>query len=75
PDNFVTITEKDRDLAHTYHDRLCSDADMIQFAKDTDDDPNTLMNMSRRKRLISEEIMFRLYEDDGEYQWIGEFRR
>ncbi|CAG8453939.1 9397_t:CDS:1 [Paraglomus occultum] len=65
PDKFVTITEKDRNLAYTYHDRLCSDADMIQFAKDTDDDPNTLMDMSRRERLISEEIMLRLYEDDG----------
>ncbi|CAG8459930.1 9509_t:CDS:2, partial [Diversispora eburnea] len=49
PDKFVTITEKNRDLAHTYHDRLCSDADMIQFAKVTDDDPDTLMDMSRRE--------------------------
>ena len=37
----------------------------IVSAKNTDDEPNTLMDMSRRERLISEEIMLRLYEDDG----------
>ncbi|CAG8553582.1 5121_t:CDS:2, partial [Ambispora leptoticha] len=48
-------------------DKLCSDTDMIQFTKDTNDDPDTLMDMSRRERLISEEIMLRMYEDDVEF--------
>ncbi|CAH1770620.1 6925_t:CDS:1, partial [Entrophospora sp. SA101] len=68
PDMFMTITEKDEDLSRIYRDRLCSDADMIQFAKDTNDDPNTLMDMSRRERFISEEIALRMFEDDGEYR-------
>ncbi|CAJ0627398.1 2348_t:CDS:2, partial [Entrophospora sp. SA101] len=68
PDMFMTITEKDEDLSRIYRDRLCSDADMIQFAKDTNDDPNTLMDMSRRERFISEEIALRTFEDDGEYR-------
>ncbi|CAJ0642951.1 924_t:CDS:1 [Entrophospora sp. SA101] len=65
PDIFMTITEKDINLSRIYRDRMISDADMIQFAKDSDDDPNTLMEMKRRERLISEEIMFRILEDMG----------
>nr|CAG8541226.1 12376_t:CDS:2 [Entrophospora candida] len=41
---------------------------MIQFAKDNDDDPNSLMDMTRRERLISEEIMIQLHEDKGNPQ-------
>src|SRR5215213_9430891 len=52
PDKFMTITEKDINLSIRYRDRMMSDADMIQFAKETDDDPDSLMDMTRRERLI-----------------------
>ncbi|CAG8638602.1 7975_t:CDS:1, partial [Diversispora eburnea] len=70
PDKFMTITEKDKDLALIFKDKMISDAEMIQFAKDTDDDPDTLMDkdIDRRARLICIEIKIRKHEDDGEFR-------
>ncbi|RHZ76065.1 hypothetical protein Glove_207g24 [Diversispora epigaea] len=70
PDKFMTITEKDKDLSLIFKDKMISDAEMIQFAKDTDDDPDTLMDkdMDRRARLICIEIKIRKHEDDGEFR-------
>ncbi|CAG8606429.1 11896_t:CDS:1, partial [Diversispora eburnea] len=45
-----------------------SDADAIEFAKEDDIDVNGIFYMSRRERLISEEIKLRMFEDGGEYR-------
>ncbi|CAG8651699.1 8721_t:CDS:1, partial [Paraglomus occultum] len=55
PDKFMTI----------YRDRIMSDADIIDFARDQNLDPEELMDMSRRERLISEDIYLREWEDEG----------
>ncbi|RGB22450.1 hypothetical protein C1646_776084 [Rhizophagus diaphanus] len=56
PDIFMTITEKDVDLSREYQDRMMADADVIDFAKENKMNPNDLFYMTRRERLISEEI-------------------
>jgi hypothetical protein len=61
----VTITEKDVRLSHEYRDRMMSDADAVDFAKADDMDVNDIFWMSRRERLISEEIYLRNFEDAG----------
>src|SRR6185436_263565 len=63
PDKFMTITEKDIDLSRIYRDRMMSDAEIIQFARDTNEDPESLMYANRRERLISEEIYLHEWED------------
>ncbi|GBC00355.1 hypothetical protein RclHR1_38230001 [Rhizophagus clarus] len=63
PDVFVTITEKDIRLSHEYRDRMMSDADAINFAKEDGIDVNEIFYMSRRERLISEEIYLRNFEN------------
>ncbi|CAG8626145.1 10319_t:CDS:2, partial [Diversispora eburnea] len=70
PDKFMTIIEKDKDLVLIFKDKMISDAEIIQFAKDTDDDPDTLMDkdMDRQARLICIEIKIRKHEDDGEFR-------
>ncbi|RIA84451.1 hypothetical protein C1645_832261 [Glomus cerebriforme] len=65
PDVFVTITEKDIRLSHEYRDRMMSDADAVDFAKEDGMDVNDIFYMSRRERLISEEIYLRNHEDAG----------
>ncbi|CAG8614904.1 11974_t:CDS:1, partial [Diversispora eburnea] len=65
PDKFVTITEKDRDLAMIFRDKMMSDADMIDFARNDGDDPEEYMELSRREKLICIEIKLRMHEDDG----------
>ncbi|PKY60020.1 hypothetical protein RhiirA4_483257 [Rhizophagus irregularis] len=65
PDVFVTITEKDIRLSHEYRDRMMSDADAVDFAKEDGMDVNDIFYMSRRERLISEEIYLRNQEDVG----------
>ena len=42
-----------------------SDAEIIDFARDQNLDSEELMDMSRRERLISEEIYLREWEDEG----------
>ncbi|GBC40917.2 hypothetical protein GLOIN_2v1814667 [Rhizophagus irregularis DAOM 181602=DAOM 197198] len=65
PDIFMTITEKDVDLSREYRDRMMADADVIDFAKENKMSLNDLFYMTRRERLISEEIYLRKYEDVG----------
>jgi hypothetical protein len=65
PDVFVIITEKDVRLSHEYRDRMMSDADAIDFAKEDGIDVNEIFYMSRRERLISEEIYLRNFENAG----------
>jgi len=62
PDEFMTITEKDKSLSREYRDRMQK---IIDFARDQNLDPEELMDMSRRERLISEEIYLREWEDEG----------
>ena len=66
PDKFVTITEKDRDLARIYYDKMMADAEIIEFARSDGVDPENYMELSRREKLICMEIDLRLYEDKGE---------
>ncbi|PKK57454.1 hypothetical protein RhiirC2_721219 [Rhizophagus irregularis] len=63
PDVFVTITEKDIRLSHEYRDRMMSDADAVDFAKEDGMNINDIFYMSRRERLISEEIYLRNFEN------------
>ena len=68
PDVFVTITEKDIRVSYEYQDRMMSDADAINFAKENGMDINDIFYMSRRERLISEEIYLCNLEDVGKSQ-------
>ncbi|CAG8752252.1 21503_t:CDS:2, partial [Gigaspora rosea] len=63
PDVFITITEKDVRLSWEYRDRIMTDADAIEFAKEDGIDVNEIFYMSRRERLISEEIYLHNLED------------
>ncbi|PKY36361.1 hypothetical protein RhiirB3_458786, partial [Rhizophagus irregularis] len=65
PDIFVTITEKDVRLFHEYRDRMMSDANAIDFTKENGIDVNEIFYMSRRERLISEEIYLRNFKNAG----------
>ncbi|GBC49033.1 highly derived D5-like helicase-primase [Rhizophagus irregularis DAOM 181602=DAOM 197198] len=65
PDVFVTITEKDIRLSHEYRDRMMSDADAVDFAEEDGMNVNDIFYMSRRERLISEEIYLRNFENAG----------
>ena len=60
---FVTITEKDVRVFHEYQDRMMSDADAVNFAKKDGMDVNDIFYMSRRERLISEEIYLHNFEN------------
>ncbi|GES87674.1 hypothetical protein GLOIN_2v1877063 [Rhizophagus clarus] len=68
PDVFVTITEKDIRLSHEYRDRMMSDVDAVDFAKEDGMNVNDIFYMSRRERLISEEIYLRNFENAGKPQ-------
>jgi len=59
----VTITEKDVRVFHKYRDRMMSDADAVDFVKEDGMDVNDIFYMSRRERLISEEIYLCNLED------------
>ena len=59
----MTITEKDVNLSQEYRDRMMADAEVIEFARENKIDPNDLFYMTRRERLISEEIYLREFED------------
>ena len=61
----MTITEKDVNLSREYRDRMMADAEVIEFARENKMDPNDLFYMTRRERLISEEIYLREFEDVG----------
>ena len=63
PDKFMTITEKDVNLSREYRDRMMADAEVIEFARENKMDPNDLFYMTRRERLISEEIYLWEFED------------
>ncbi|RGB32653.1 hypothetical protein C1646_762590 [Rhizophagus diaphanus] len=65
PDVFVTSTEKDIRLSHEYRDRMISDADAIDFAKEVGMNVNDIFYMSRRERLICEKIYLRNFENAG----------
>ncbi|PKK55675.1 hypothetical protein RhiirC2_801789, partial [Rhizophagus irregularis] len=65
PDVFMTITEKDVNLFREYRDRMMADAEVIEFARENKMDLNDLFYMTRRKRVISEEIYLREFEDVG----------
>ncbi|PKK57016.1 hypothetical protein RhiirC2_827007, partial [Rhizophagus irregularis] len=58
-------TKKDIRLSHEYQDRMMGDADAVNFAKEDGMDVNDTFYMSRRERLISEEIRLRDFEDAG----------
>ncbi|CAH1768467.1 15881_t:CDS:1 [Entrophospora sp. SA101] len=66
PDKFITITEKDRDLARIYYDKIMADAEIIEFARGDGADPEKYMELSRREKLICMEIDLWMYEDKGE---------
>src|SRR3954453_20965351 len=68
PDKFMTITEKDVNLSQKYRDRMMANAEVIEFARENKMDPNDLFYMTRRERLISEEIYLREFEDVGKSQ-------
>ena len=61
----MTITEKDVNLSQEYRDRMIADAEVIEFARENKMDPNDLFYMTRRERLISEEIYLWEFEDVG----------
>ncbi|RIA79970.1 hypothetical protein C1645_839529, partial [Glomus cerebriforme] len=63
PDVFMIITEKDIRLSYEYRDRMMSDADAVDFAKEDGMNVNDIFYMSRRERLISEEIYLRNFEN------------
>ena len=63
PDKFMTITEKDINRSREYRDRMMADAEVIEFVRENKIDPNNLFYMTRRERLISEEIYLREFED------------
>ncbi|PKK58735.1 hypothetical protein RhiirC2_795856 [Rhizophagus irregularis] len=65
PDKFMTITEKDVNLSREYRDSMMADAEVIKFARENKMDPNDLFYMTRRERLISEEIYLREFKDVG----------
>ncbi|CAG8545002.1 4860_t:CDS:2 [Cetraspora pellucida] len=67
PDKFITITEKDRNLARIYYDKMMADAEIIEFAQSNGVNPENYMELSRREKLICMEIDLRLYEDKGEF--------
>ena len=63
PDIFMTITEKDVNRSQEYRDRMMADAEVIEFARENKMNPNDLFYMTRRERLISEEIYLWEFED------------
>ncbi|POG65021.1 hypothetical protein GLOIN_2v1782204 [Rhizophagus irregularis DAOM 181602=DAOM 197198] len=56
PDIFMNITEKDVNQSQEYQDRMMADAEVIKFARENKMNSNDLFYMTRRERLISEEI-------------------
>ncbi|PKK55830.1 hypothetical protein RhiirC2_801408 [Rhizophagus irregularis] len=64
----TSISEKDIRLSHEYRDRMMSDADAVNFAKEDGIDVNDIFYMSRRERLISEEIYLCNFENAGKPQ-------
>ncbi|CAG8549884.1 16032_t:CDS:2, partial [Cetraspora pellucida] len=65
PDDFMTITKKDKLDSITFRDRMEADARMCGYAKEVEEDPNEYMDMKIRERLMGEEIIRRDLEDDG----------
>ena len=63
PDKFMMITEKDVNFSREYRDRMMADAEVIEFARENKMNPNDLFYMTRRERLISEEIYLREFKD------------
>jgi hypothetical protein len=63
----MTITEKDVNLSWEYRDRMMADAKVIEFARENKMDLNDLFYMTRRERLISEEIYLQEFEDVGKF--------
>ena len=61
----MTITEKDVNRSQEYRDRMMADAEVIEFTRENKMNPNDLFYMTRRERLISEEIYLREFEDVG----------
>ena len=59
----MTITEKDINLTQKYQNRMIADAEVIKFARKNKMKLNDLFYMTRRKRLISEEIYLWEFED------------
>jgi len=51
---------------------MMSDAEVIEFACNNNLEPKELMDMSRRERLISEEIYLREWEDPRSYVYDDE---
>ena len=51
---------------------MMSDAEVIEFARNNNLEPKELMDMSRRERLISEEIYLREWEDPRSYVYDDE---
>ncbi|CAG8713987.1 14139_t:CDS:2 [Cetraspora pellucida] len=47
PDKFITITEKDRDLARIYYDKIMADVKIIEFARSDGVDSENYMKLSR----------------------------
>jgi len=67
PDKFITITEKDVNLSWEYQDGMMADIEVIEFARENKIDLNDLFYMTRRKRLISEEIYLWEFENVGKF--------
>ncbi len=59
----MIIIEKDINLFLKYRDRMIANVEVIKFARKNKLDLNNLFYMTRRKRLISEEIYFWEFEN------------
>ena len=59
----MTITEKDVNLSREYRDRMMADAEVIEFARENKMNLNDLFYMTRRERLISEEIYLQKFKN------------
>ncbi len=54
----MMIIKKDVNLSREYRDRMMVGAEVIEFARENKMDLNDLFYMTRKERLISEEIYF-----------------
>src|ERR1044072_8475902 len=65
PDDFVTITKKDRLDSIAFQDRMKTDSRICGWAEEMEEDLKEYMDMTVREKLIGEEIIRRGLEDDG----------
>lgn len=61
----MTITEKDRFDSIAFQNRMKTDSQMCNYAKEVEEDLKKYMDMKVQKRLIEEEIICHDLEEDG----------